>query len=448
MRIIKRNNRKGVITIFLSIVISAIIIVNCTYVGLVANLDRGLTLRRAIDVQVNSYLAQYNRQLLKTYGIYGFSIVGIDDNVFRTVMESNGLIDGAVIEVSGMETFDTDDLRIVIDRYYSYRGSGILISLFSDDIKEWLDSVDDSGVLKSLGRFMNSDAADILMNILDGAVSISETLEEAADTLNLDDMAYSVHKFNRLISSLDNIMSGKLNSSMGFDTDDLGFGLDIYNFLDSTFAGTSDFIDEYAFHPCAVNYAVYNFDCRLEDDTAIDGTDFLDFHSRNKSDVEYILTGETGSEARNITESYIYMVLVVKNIIDVYNDEDLKAMIDGIAEVLATVIDIVSAGTVVLSSKVYESVIIFIYALVNASDDLDDLIDGETITFGDKYEVELGYREFVSIFMFFVSDEDLLNRMTRVINRDFDDPLVGISVVGSCNSQKEVELTRRYNIYE
>ncbi|MCQ2532675.1 MAG: hypothetical protein MJ093_08225 [Saccharofermentans sp.] len=450
MKKVKKSSRHGAITVFLSIVLSAIILVECTYVILVANLDRGMTLRRAVDLQVETYMAQYNRQLLKTYGIYAFCMDNLDDNVFRDVMEANGLSDGEVLFVSGMETFDTDDLRKSISMYYAYRATGIMFQSNKDGIAALIDEVDDTGVFRQFQKFLKSDAADILMNILDGAVSVSETLESAADTFDMDEIASSLHKFNRLMKSLSDVFDNPYFMSSGFDTDDLGFGLDAYDFMEDMFDSTGEFIDDYLFHPVAVNYAAYNFDCRLEDDAALDGTSFDVFHTRNKSDIEYILTGETGSTGRDITSTYIYMVLLVKNVIDVNNDSELKATIQGIAEVLAIIIDVVSAGTIVLPAKVYEAVIVVIYALIEADSDLEDILDGDTVTFevNDSISFDLGYREFVSVFMFFVPDDVLLDRMTEIINRDFENYVVGITVVGSCDSCSEYEQSRRYMLYE
>lgn len=445
----KFHNKKGAITVFLAIILSAIILVECTYVILVANLNRSLTLRRAVELQVETYLAQYDRQLLKTYGIYAFNIKTIDSNIFHDVLKANNIEDGELLEVCGMETFDTNDLRQVISLYYAYRSSGALLTTFEENIKSILKELD-SKIFKDYRKFMSSGAATILMNVIDGAISVTETLESAAENLNLDEMAENIGRFNRLIKSVDKGLSGGLDSGGGFDPDDLGFCLDAYSYLNKSIDASKGIIDEYLFHPCAVNYAAYNFDCQLKNDTAMDGTSFDVFHSKNLSDVEYILTGEKGKIGRDITNTYIYMVLLINEIYQIYNDSKTRAVIDGIATVLSAVVDVVSAGTIILSPSVYVAVIIVIYACVSASSDFDDVLDGKTISIGNssgKNKVKLGYRDFVSLFLLFVPDEDLLKRMTKVINRDFDDYVIGIDMVGSSNSCGEYEVVRKYNIY-
>ncbi|MCQ2527539.1 MAG: hypothetical protein MJ108_00300 [Saccharofermentans sp.] len=447
---VSKGNKRGAITVFLAIILSAIILIECTYVILVANLKQSLALRRAVELQVDSYLAQYDRQLLKTYGIYAFKVNSIDSNVFNEVMAANRLEDGQLLEICGMQTFDTNDLRRVISLYYAYRSSGVLLQVFEENIKSLLDELD-SKVFKDYRKFMKSDAAKILMDVIDGAVSLTDTLEKAAENLNLDDIADSIGDFKRLIKQVDDGLTGNLVSGGGFDADNLGFCLDAYSYLSSSIDTSSGLIDDYLFHPCAVNYAAYNFDCQLEDDTALDGTSFDAFHKRNISDSEYILTGMKGVQARNATNTYIYMVLLLNEVYQIYNDDQLRAIIDGIATVLSIIVDVVSAGVIVLSPSVYVAAIIIIYAFISASTDLDNLLDGDTITVGNadgKAKVELGYRDFVSLFMFFVPDTYLLERMTSVINRDFDDYVIGVTMVGSCDSCGEYEVSRSYNIYE
>lgn len=66
-----RKNKKGTSTLFLAIILSALILVETTYIAYVADLDRRLTYTRALKEQAEIYLASYNRQLFKTYSLIG-----------------------------------------------------------------------------------------------------------------------------------------------------------------------------------------------------------------------------------------------------------------------------------------------------------------------------------------------------------------------------------------
>ena len=65
-----RKSKRGTSTLFLAIILSALILVETTYIAFAADLDRRLTYTRALKEQTEIYLASYDRQLFKTYGIY------------------------------------------------------------------------------------------------------------------------------------------------------------------------------------------------------------------------------------------------------------------------------------------------------------------------------------------------------------------------------------------
>ena len=106
----RKRNKRGTSSVFLAIVLSAVILVQCTYFSLVCDLNRKMTICRAVSSQVDSFLADYDRTLFSVYGIYAFDINGIDCDIFDSVMEANGMINGDTLAVSGVYTFDTDDL--------------------------------------------------------------------------------------------------------------------------------------------------------------------------------------------------------------------------------------------------------------------------------------------------------------------------------------------------
>ena len=66
-----KKNKRGTSTLFLAIILSALILVETTYLAYVADLNRRLTYTRALKEQTEVYLASYDRQLFKTYGKIG-----------------------------------------------------------------------------------------------------------------------------------------------------------------------------------------------------------------------------------------------------------------------------------------------------------------------------------------------------------------------------------------
>lgn len=453
-RFSKRHSRRfGATTIFLSIILSALILIECTYLILVANLDRGITLMRAASLQVDTYLAQYDRQLFKTYGVYAFDSMMVDDVVFNNVMTANGIEDGHTLVVSGMETFDTNDLKAAISTYYAYRGTGIIINTFSDAIGGLLDGLNATGIVDSMRSFTSSDASGMLRSIIDGSHDVAGTLaeysEESEETIEQSD----INSFDGLMDSFDNIIGGNLNPDDGFDPSDIGFIYDAVSFMNGLYDGTSDVIEDYLFHPFLAHYAAYNFDCALDNDIdfAIDGTSFNEFHEGNQLDSEYIMTGIQGEGAGNRMNIYSYIVLFINRIINTYNDPEARAIIDIIATILSIVISVISFGVVSLPESVYRAVIIVIYSAVLAKSDLDSLLEGEKVTVGavGNFDgIQMGYRDFMFVFMFFHWNETLLERIRDVLMLDFPNHVVKVTVTASSNTRSDYVINKEYELYE
>lgn len=451
VKVNRRPNKHGAITVFLSLVLSSIILVECTYIIIVANLERGLALHRAAELQVNSYLAQYDRHLLRTYGIYGVNLNGLDDAIFQEVMFANGIEDGDYIVVSGYETFDTDDLRRAIATFYTYRVTGLTYQTYAYYMRGLLSNPEFNDLFDAFREFLNSGAGTILKNIISGAVSVTDTLESVADTFDLEELSQSINRFNRLISMMDDALSMPLNPDNGFDPNDLGFGLTAVETVENMINATSSVIEENLLHPFTANYASFNFDCFLDDDKALDGTLFSNIHNGNRYDVEYILTGNRGSEGKNSALSYVYMTLIIKNIVQVYTNSSLHLRIQEVANVLSIVVDVISAGAIILPGTVYEAVIVILYGVANAGTDLALIMDGRKVSLTNidgLSEISWGYRDFIFLYMLLVPDDELLERMTEIINRDYSHYAVSLEVTAGCNSCDSYTVSRGYTFYE
>ena len=182
-------------------------------------------------------------------------------------------------------------------------------------------------------------------------------------------------------------------------------------------------------HGCLADYAANNFDCRLEDDTAMDGTAFNSFHPDNESDAEYILTGLEGFPGRAMTGYMIFGALFLKNLICDLTDPSLQEIIVPAAELLSAIISVLSAGTVILPAEVYELVIVILIAEIEAVIEIVKVFNGEEvpfITWEGEDILMLNYRSFLTVFMNYIPDQLILNRMLVIFDRDFPGFVTGI----------------------
>ena len=69
-----KSNKKGTMTLFLAIILSALILIECTFVMFIWDLDYRLAYSSALRAEVETILAEYDRQLFDTYGIYAVTL--------------------------------------------------------------------------------------------------------------------------------------------------------------------------------------------------------------------------------------------------------------------------------------------------------------------------------------------------------------------------------------
>ena len=154
-----RKNRYGASSVFLGIVLSAVILVECTFLRFVWELDYITKVNNAVETQVESILCEYNRQLFDVYGVYAFTIDVVDDDVYRKALLACGYSEGPVLDIGGYRSIDRKALRDAINMYYSYRGSGITINRIADFFSEMIDELVNNNVLKMIKEYTSSPAA-------------------------------------------------------------------------------------------------------------------------------------------------------------------------------------------------------------------------------------------------------------------------------------------------
>lgn len=443
-----RRNKRGTSTLFLAVILSALILVETTYIALVADLDRRLTYTRALKEQTEIYLASYNRQLFKTYGIYAFDYNSINSSVFDSILACNGYEDGDVIYASGMYSIDTETLRRSVAAFYSYRSTGIFFDRFKDIIVSLLDELG-NGIFESIRSFLTSPASGVVGRIISGGAEIAEAISAACEFLGLDESSPSVQAFISLFETLGAVTNESPDIGNGFDPSDLNFIFDVFD-ISTTFYDYGTAVNEnILIHACLADYASNNFDSFMEDDSALNGTSFNVFHSDNECDCEYILTGLHGFAGCALTDFYIFSCLFVRRLVDYLTDPETEEIITGIADVLSAVVTALSLGSVPLPPEVYKAVILIIMSECGAMFDLISVMRGESIPFlsvGETDLISLDYRGFVTVFMYMVPDELMLNRMLEIFNRDFPGYLTGIDTETDYNG-RTITYEGRYEYY-
>lgn len=447
----RRKQRFGASSVFLAIILSAVILIECTFVAYVWELDYITKVNNAVDAQVESIMCEYNRQLFDVYGVYAFTKTAVDDDVYRKALLACGYEEGPQLDLAGYKKIDTKAFKDAIGMYYSYRATGIAIIQVADVFSEMIGEVIDSDVLKKIKEYTSSPAAGYVTEIIQGAEKISSWIEKAGEKLKIDDLKKEIKIFDTLKKQLD----GKDN-----DLEDLSFNISIKDIKPAIqlFEGMMDLHEtlgknsfKLVSHIYEANYFSYNFDCSLKQelDSSINGTDFKDIHSKNKDDTEYILTGLTGTKALAAVNFLMLQVLTGTNFLRDYTDKEYRTKVDAVAKVISAIIAAVSEGSVDIDYRIITVALIVLIATFKAGKDIQTLRKGERIALYEKNGkkvVTAGYRDLLFLFMQAVPDELMLDRGLQILRRDYGELYTGLTATADTGFKK-ISVTRSYVLY-
>jgi len=210
-----RRNKHGNTSIFLAIILSAVIFVEGLYLAAIIDADRRVNINRGLRLQVEQILASYDEELFLEYGIYGFFEEDISQEVFIKVIEESGYTYGGDIYIDGYKTISTLQLEDAISNYYTYRTAGIILKDLSGVISMITDELEEFEFFDKINRFKASGGNSVLNILNKGASVINEVLEsdELSGLVDLEDEDLG------LISDLFDYLEEINDSELVFDDD-------------------------------------------------------------------------------------------------------------------------------------------------------------------------------------------------------------------------------------
>lgn len=446
----KRIKRHGASSVFLAIILSSVILVECTFLAFVWELDYITKVNNAVDAQVESIMCEYNRQLFDVYGVYAFTKDAVDDDIYSKALLACGYTEGPELNLGGYKKIDRKALRDAINMYYSYRATGIAINRVADVFSELINELLDTGVLKKIKEYTSSPAAGYVSDIISGSEKISSWFEKVGEKLNIND-------YEKQIEILESLKK-KCNDDN--DLKDFSINISIKNMkpaigLFDELIGLHETLGKKSFkvltHVYEANYFSYNFDCFLKEDcdSTINGTSYSQIHSKNSDDSEYILTGLTGVKSLAAVNFLLLSVLTGTNFLKDYLDKDYRSKVDIVSKIIAAIIAALSEGSVDIDYRVITVALILLIATFKAGKDINVLRKGERVTLyehKDKKIVTAGYRDFLFLFMQAVPDDKMLERGLTVLKRDYGDLYTGLTA-NADTGFKKIQITRSYALY-
>ena len=447
----RKRNKHGASSIFLAIIMSALILVECTFAAFIWNLDYALSVNMALKNEVETILADYNRQLFNVYGIYAFAIEGVDGECFEKALEINGLTCESELFVSGKQRFTCDDLRKVIDSYFWYRGAGFSLKMLVRQYSDMIRELDKTGVIKEIGRFMKSPAAGYVSKIITGSDKAEEWIKKAGSALNADELVEAANEIDSLSKEYKDAIK-----DIGFD-----FDVDIANWelllkTLSNLEGVNALLSDNSpgvLSKCNVSYyCAYNFDCffRPSGDASINGTGFNSIHSKKSADCEYLITGHEGLIGTYELSFWVVHILIASCVLKDYANEKFRNTMYVIAQIISEIILAVSEGTVDIDPKIIRAGLIVFCAAIQAVKEFNAVLyGGRAVIFeyeGNKL-VTWNYRDFLYLFCLCTPVEKLLERSVEVLERDYGELYKGLTLEADFRGNT-YSVTKSYQLYE
>ena len=446
-----RRTKRGASSLFLAVIMSALILVECTFVAFVWNLDYALSVNEALKTQVDTILCDYNRQLFDVYGIYAFTLDEVDDECFCKALEMNGLTSQSTLVVTAADEFTTEDLKTAINSYYWYRGTGISLKGLVEGYAEMLRQTDESGILNKVGEYMQSPAAGYVSDMIKGSVDASQWIGKAGEALNLDEILEQASDLDDIRADYKDTVKD-IELDIDIDIDDWEALLDTLSFLETTMDNLTDMSDPVMTKMNVSHYCAYNFDCCFapDGDASITGTEFSSIHGDKQVDAEYIITGLEDYPAIFKVEYLMVQVLIVSNMLKDYANEEFRNTMEVLGQIISTIISAVSEGTVNIDYRIIAAGLTYICASFQSIKDFYQVIKGQRAVIfeyeGEKM-VTFSYRDFLYLFALCTPVEELLERSHAVLERDYGELYKGITLEADFRGDS-YSVTKSYQLYE
>lgn len=440
MKTPNQHSKRGGITVFLCIILSAVILTES--ILFCAARERGIEaeLTKCMHLQTAQILCNYNEALLENYGLYAMNSNAVNQDVFATCFQESS---DASVTVDAENDMTKVQLQTGIVDFMKLRIPAIAGNEILSRLKSVLSEIGDNDIVKQSKQADTSAWLGTLKDYLAGKETWSTILSNVASFVSVVDFTGKLSDLEAFAAKYRTLTEQKTTRYLQGDAD-TDFGNSILqpetlsdmmtyadNLLDYDFP---DFADTLLIN----QYALSFFDSKLAHvvdgdsenaENNILGTPYSEIHKGNHADLEYLLTGiedETVSAA-----SVAILILDIRTILNFgafLLDKTKVEEARGIADVVCVAIAIISAGSLTVDPAVVTYAVLFVMALIQGLADAKQLMNGESVTFflhptiTDQPVLEellmTDYRDYVGFFLLFVPVEWKTSRILTVLKRD------------------------------
>lgn len=459
---LNRRGRNGGATLFLCIILSALILSQTVLLqGAIMRFEEG-EISRAAHLQAENILSGYNDRLYDHYGVYAFDQSSVNSDIFALCCRVNH-IDS--FTAGGTDELSTDQLKQIINDYMKLRFPAIMGNELLIRVGNALDHVKASELLEQANEGSPGVLKKYLVEYMSSSENWADILNNVENFVHLIDFNDKLKDFEKFIGDLKETIQrvGTLKLQSGdsgtfqlniFDPNSIEKLMNILSFsIDSDVPELFNYfyINKYAVSLFDSNLTVIKEDGASEDEANIYGESFMTINKANFADIEYLLTGKKNESAINYVKTMIFSTRAVINLASMLLDKEKMSEAEGIAAIISVCIAIVSGGTAAVEPSLIKYIVIGTWAIYKSVSELNTLCDGGSVTLIDHSALNnqgtfqgllsTRYRDYIEMFILFVNRDVLLNRMVEVFKR-YTDGYLFVSV------RTEAKYKRREFIHE
>lgn len=431
----KKNNKHGGVTVFLAVILSALVFVNAIYLNYIIDIDRRVMIERALKQQLDVILSRYNEQLFLEYGIYGFFMDDVDSTVYQNVIEATGYSYGEDIYIDGYRTLNTVQLEKAIRTYYSYRSVGIIANNVKGAVTYMFGELDKTGFTDKLKKFSSSGGNKALNFIGKGAKAINEILgsDEVSELIDLTTADQSL--LGKLFEYIKVSKNTELDFDKDFDPEDF-FAFSFLNDVRDVFLNSQNVIEDEVFRLCLSHYCVRNFESHVkefdgEPDRNIRGTLFTDINPCEADEMEYIISGQSGALGVYSVGHMISVLVQLSEVLNLFMNDKFMKVCRSLSDILSTVSMIFLEGFQI-PSWVFQMIIIIYSAMFCTVKSMVDLYNGRSIQvfkFSKAPEplnegFSMDYKDFAFVLSLIGNEEVQMSRICGLLEDKYQNKII------------------------
>lgn len=432
--------RNGGATIFLCIILSAVILTEGVLYYAARLRGSEADLARCMRIQISQILCNYNRPLLENYGLYGLDEASVNTQVFDACFSGK---EDFALTANPYALITTEDLRMGITDYMQIRMPAIASNEILSRFKGVFREIRESSVFKKAKTLESSPWLGYVKNFLGQKEKWSNVISSVLSAAEVIDISGKLSELEEFSSSIQQEMARNTTLYLqGESATDISEGIlnpdnlsKIMSYADSYMNfELPDIADALMIN----EYATASFDSKVEyikDGDAKEpeanflGVPFSDIHGNNRADLEYLLTGiDNEFVSFNAAKILIYDMRIIVNLGTYLVDSEKMKKAKEIAEILSTGISLISAGTVTIDPEALQFIVLYVWALEQGFADLVKLTGGESIVLFDHSALAehtmledallTDYRDYLGLFLLTVPVDWKLSRILTLLKKD------------------------------